>query len=322
VKAIVQEGYGPPAEVLRLRDVAPPTPGTGEVLVRVRASAVAIGDWLTTQGQPYIARPMYGIRRPKRDVAGFELAGTVEAVGPDVTGFRPGDEVFGSGTGTLAELAVVATDAIAPKPGTVTFEQAAGVPISAIAALQALRDAARVRPGQRVLILGASGGVGTFAVQIAKAMGAEVTGVCGPDNVDLVAAIGADHVIDYTREDFAHGGRRYDVIVDLVGKRSLADCRRALRRKGTLVMVGGSGGRWTMGFGRTVRGTLLSPFVSQRLRPFFSKASQADLLELKELIDSGRVTPVIDRTYPLSSAPDALRYVGERHTQGKTVVTV
>ncbi len=322
MKAIVHERYGPPQDVLELQEIGTPTPGDGEVLVRVRASGVAIGDWLTMRGLPYVARMSYGLFKPKHSVAGFEVAGHVEAIGSNVERFRPGDEVFGSCRGALAEYVSVAEDALAPKPANLTFDQAAAVPISAFAALQALRDTGRIRQGQRVLIIGASGGVGTFAVQIAKAFGAEVTGVCSTGNVDLVRSIGADDVIDYTRKDFTRGGRRYDLILDTAGNRPLSDLRRALTPTGTLVIVGGSGGPWFMGIGRTFRAFALSPFVRQRLRPFFSKATKEDLLALKDLIEAGKLTPVIDRTYRLSEAPEAIGYVGERHTHGKTVITV
>ena len=320
MKAIVQHTYGAPDDVLELQDIDEPVVEDDEVLVRVHASSVAIGDWLVARGLPYFARVGYGLFKPRNRVAGFDVAGRVEAVGRNVKSFQPGDEVFGSCRGALAEYVAVAEDALALKPANLTLEQAAAVPISAFAALQALRDAGRIRQGEEVLIIGASGGVGTFAVQIAKAFGADVTGVCS--TTEMVRSLGADRVIDYTREDIAQHGRRYDLIVDIAGNRSLSDLRRALTPKGTLVIVGGSGGPWFMGFGRTLRALVLSPFVRQRLRPFFSKAKTEDLVALKELIEAGEVTPVIDRTYPLSSSAEALGYVGERHTQGKTVITV
>lgn len=322
MKAIVHDTYGSPDAVLEFRDIDKPVVTDDEVLVRVRAAAVGIGDWLVVSGLPYVARLGYGLRKPKKSVAGFEVAGRIEAVGRNVTQFQPGDEVFGWCNGAFAEYVAVSADALALKPANLTLEQAAAVPISAFAALQALRDTGQIQPGQTVLIIGASGGVGTFAVQLAKAFGAEVTAVCSTRNVDLVRSIGADHVIDYTREDITHSGQHYDLILDMAGNRSLSDLRRALTPTGTLVIVGGSGGPWLMGIGRTVRALVVSPFVRQRLRPFFSKGRQEDLVVLKELIEAGKVTPVIDRTYPLSATPGAIRYLGERHTQGKTVITV
>ena len=239
-----------------------------------------------------------------------------------MTEYHPGDEVYGFGNGSFAEFVAVPEDSLAPKPANLTFEQAAAVPISGLAALEALRDTGKVGPGQKVLIIGASGAVGTFAVQIAKALGAEVTGVAGTQNLELVQSIGADHVIDYTTEDIADGGPRYDVILDLAGNRSLANLRGALAPQGTLVIVGGSGGKWLMGFGRTTRAALLSPFVGQQLRPFISKPSRENLITLSGLIAAGDVTPVVDRTFSLGEAAEAVTYVGERHTRGKSVVTV
>jgi NADPH:quinone reductase-like Zn-dependent oxidoreductase len=250
------------------------------------------------------------------------VAGRVEAVGRDVTRLQPGDAVFGWCDGSFAEYASVPEGQLVLKPANLTFEQAAAVPISAFAALQALRDAGGVQPGQQVVIIGASGGVGSFAVQLAKAFGAQVTGVCSTKSLDMVRSIGADHVIDYSQQDFTRTGQRYDLILEMAGNRSLADLRRALTPRGTLVLVGGSGGRWFMGTGRTLRAVVMSPFVGQRLRSFFSKPRGADLVVLKELIEAGKVTPVIDRTFLLSETPEAIRYVGERSTQGKTVITV
>jgi len=264
----------------------------------------------------------YGLPKPKHPVPGFDVAGRVEAVGSNVTQLQPGDEVFGWCEGSFAEYASVPEGQLAGKPARLTFEQAAAVPISGFAALQALRDTGGIQPGQQVVIIGASGGVGSFAVQLAKAFGAEVTGVCSTKSVDLVRSIGADHVIDYTQQDFTRSGQRYDLILEMAGNRSLADLRRALTPKGTLVLVGGSGGKWFMGIGRTLRAVVVSPFVGQRLRSFFSKPRGADLVVLKEFIEAGKVTPVIDRTFPLNATPEAIRYVGERSTQGKTVITV
>jgi len=321
MKAIVQHKYGS-YDLLELQEIDKPIVKDDEVQVRVHAAAVHIGDWLAMRGLPYIARIGYGLLKPKNSVPGLEVAGHVEVLGKNVKQFQPGDEVFGWCTGGFAEYVSVSEDALVLKPANLTFEQAAAVPISAFAALQALRDEGTVQPGQNVLIIGASGSVGTFAVQLAKAFGAEVTGVCSTRNVDMVRSIGADQVIDYTLEDITQSGPRFDVILDMAGNRSLSECRRALTPKGTLVMVGGSGGPWLMGAGRTVRALVLSPFVRQRLRPFLSQPKKEDLVVLKELIEAGKITPVIDRTYTLSETPEALRYVGERHTQGKVVITM
>lgn len=320
MKAIVYEKYGAP-DVLELREVDKPVVRDDEVLVRVHAAAVGKGDWLTVRGLPYVARMRYGLPKPKNSVPGFDVAGRIEAVGRNVTQLQPGDEVFGWCDGSFAEYASVPEGQLVLKPANLTFDQAAAVPISAFAALQALRDTGQVQPGQKVVITGASGGVGTFAVQLAKAFGADVTGVCSTQSVDMVRSIGADHVIDYTQEDFTRSGQRYDLILEMAGNRSLSDLRRALTPKGTLVIVGGSGGRWFMGTGRTLRAVLLSPFVRQRLRSFFSKPRSGDLVVLKELIEAGKFTPVIDRTFPLNETSEAIGYVGERSTQGKTVIT-
>jgi NADPH:quinone reductase-like Zn-dependent oxidoreductase len=276
-------------------------------------------------GLPYLVRILgYGLRKPKVRVRGRDVAGHVEAVGKNVTGFRPGDEVFGTGDGSFAEYVRAGAETLAPKPANLTFEQAAAVPISGMTALQALRDVARVQPGQKVLIIGASGGIGTFAVQLAAAFGAIVSGVCSTTKVDLVRSLGADEVFDYTREDFADGRNRYDVIVDTAGNRSLAHLRRALAPRGTLVIVGGEGGgRWLGGFDRQIlRAPVLSLFVGQRLRPVVAKERSEDLVALKELIEAGKVMPVIDRTYPLSEAPDAIRSLAEGHARGKLVIAV
>ncbi|MFV9672987.1 MAG: NAD(P)-dependent alcohol dehydrogenase [Acidimicrobiia bacterium] len=323
MKAITQEEYGAPEDVLRFQEIDMPTIGDDDVLVRVQATGIHIGDWLVTSGVPYLIRLMgYGLRKPKITVPGTEFAGFVEAVGKNVVQFHQGDEVFGFGTGGFAEYASVSQDALVLKPANATFEQAAAVPISGFTALQAVRDQAEVKPGQKVMVIGASGGVGTFAVQIAKAFGAEVTGVCSTRNVDMVRSIGADHVIDYSQETITESGQRYDVILDMAGNRSISELREALTPDGTLVIVGGSGGRLLMGFGRTLRAVALSPFVGQSLRQFMSSTNKDDLSALEELITEGKVTPVVDRTFPLSETPEAIAYVGRRHTQGKTVVTV
>jgi NADPH:quinone reductase-like Zn-dependent oxidoreductase len=321
MQAIIHTRFGAPGEVLRFGDTDGPALEPGGVLVRVRAAAVSKGDWLITQGLPFMARPMYGIRAPKQRVAGLEFSGVVEAAGPGADRFRPGDEVFGWGDGAMAEFVAVPAAQVAPKPEAVSFEQAAAAPVSGFAALQAVRDRGEVRAGGRVLVVGASGGVGSFAVQIAKAFGAEVTGVCSTRNVDLVRSLGADAVIDYRREEITARGRRFDVILDIAGNRPLSVLRQALEPDGTLVVVGGSGGRWTMGFGRTVRATLLSPFVRQRLRPLISKPNGADLAVLAELMESGRVTPLVGAGYPLRDAAEAVGLVGAGRSSGKTVVT-
>ena len=321
MQAIIHSRYGPP-DALELQDVERPSVTEDGVLVRVQAAAVGKGDWLTVQGLPYVARLRYGLPKPKHPVPGFDVAGQVEAVGTNATRLQPGDEVFGWCDGSFAEYASVPEGQLALKPTNLTFEQAAAVPISGFAALQALRDTGGVQPGQQVVIIGASGGVGSFAVQLAKAYGAKVTGVCGTRSVDMVRSIGADHIIDYTQQDFTRTGQRYDLILEMARNRSLADLRRALTPKGTLVLVGGSGGKWFMGTGRTLRAVVLSLFVRQRLRSFFSKPRGEDLVVLKELIEAGKLTPVIDRTFALSETPEAISYVGERSTQGKTVITV
>jgi NADPH:quinone reductase-like Zn-dependent oxidoreductase len=322
MKAIIHEAFGTPSEVLRLDDIDIPTIGPDEVLVRVHATAVAKGDWLITQGLPYIARPSYGIRSPKHRVAGLEFAGVVDAVGSDVTRFVPGDEVVGWGNEALAEYAAVVQDQLVSKPSAINFAQAAALPVSGFAALQAVRDHGEVGSGDRVLVIGASGGVGSFAVQIAKALGAEVTGVASTRNLDLVRSLGADHVIDYTIEGIGDGGRRFDVIIDIAGNRPLSELRRALEPDGTLVIVGGSGGRATMGFGRTVRASLLSPFVGQRLRALISKPNTTDLEALVGFVENGALTSQVDNTYPLAEAPAAIDLVGAGRSRGKTVVTI
>jgi NADPH:quinone reductase-like Zn-dependent oxidoreductase len=324
MKAVVQDTYGSP-DVLELRDIDRPVPKHNEVLVRVHAAGVDPGVWHLMTGLPYLVRVMgFGLRTPKVRIRGQDVAGRVEAVGTNVTRFRPGEEVFGIGDGSFAEYVRARPDKLAPKPANLTFEQAAAVPISALTALQALRDKGVVQPGQTVLIIGAAGGVGSFAVQLAKAFGAEVTGVCSTTKLDLVRSIGADHVIDYTREDFTDGARHWDLIVDTAGRRSLAQLRRALTRRGTLVIVGGEGGgRWLGGFDRLIlRAPILSAFVRQRLRPLISKERSEDLLVLKELIEAGKLTPVIDRTYPLSEAPEAIRHLEAGHARGKIVIRV
>nr|WP_233149856.1 NAD(P)-dependent alcohol dehydrogenase [Kineosporia sp. A_224] len=322
MRAAVQHRYGPPS-VLEPAEVGRPLPGRGDVLVAVGAAAVHPGDYFVMTGEPYMVRLAFGLRRPRHGIPGRDLAGVVAAVGNDVTALRPGDEVFGwSTTGTLAEYACVPADNLAPVPAGLSVVAAAAVPTSALTALQAVRDIANVRPGRTVLVTGASGGVGSFAVQIAKAFGAEVTGVCSTRNVDLVRSLGADHVVDYTTTDFTRTGKRYDVILDNVEARPLAAVRRALTPTGTLIPNSGRGGRWLGPLGRIVRARVLSGFTRQRLRPFLSVEKRQDLLTLADLLATGQVTPLVDRTYPLDEAPDALAYVGAGHTRGKVVVTV
>lgn len=323
MKAIVQDTYGE-TDVLEFREIGRPEIAADEVLVRVHAAGVDRGVWHLMTGLAYPIRLAgYGFRAPKTPVPGMDLAGVVEAVGADVTRFRPGDEVYGIGKGAFAEYARAPENKLARKPSNLTFEQAAAVAISGLTALQAVRDQGEVGPGQQVLVIGASGGVGSYAVQLAKAFGAEVTAVCSTTKVDLVRSLGADHVVDYTPDDFAAGNRRYDVIIDIGGNSTLSRLRRALRPKGTLVITGGeTDGRWIGGYDRQLRAVLLSPFVSQRLRTFVSSENHLDLLTLTELIESGKVTPAVDRTYPLNEAPNAIRYLKEGRVRGKVVVTV
>jgi NADPH:quinone reductase-like Zn-dependent oxidoreductase len=323
MKAIVQDRYGS-ADVLELAAVDQPAPEDDELLVRVHAAGVDAGAWHLMTGLPYLIRLAgYGLRKPRQRIRGRELAGRVEAVGRDVTGFRPGDEVYGIGEGAFAEFARVPQKRAAPKPVNLGFEQAAAVPISAITALQGLRDKGRLQPGQRVMVIGAAGGVGSFAVQLAKAFGAHVTGVVSTTKTDLARSIGADEVIDYTREDATDGRRRYDLVLDTAGNRPLSSLRRALTPKGTLVIVGGEAeGRWLGGTERLLRAGLLSPFVGQRLLGFVAGEGADDLRALTDLIEAGKVAPVIDRTYRLDQAPEALRYWAEGHARGKVVVTI
>ena len=323
MKAIVQDRYGS-ADVLEFKDIDEPMMGEDDVLVRVQAAGCGPDVWHVMTGMPYMARLAIGLRTPKLPVLGWDVAGTVDAVGSNVRGIEPGDEVMGTTKGSFAELAIAKADDLVPKPAGLSFEEAGALPISGITALRAIRDEGHVQPGQTVLIIGAAGGVGSLAVQIAKAYGAKVTAVSSTSKEDLVRSIGADDVIDYTREDFTDGSRHWDVIVDTAGRRSLSELRRALTPKGTLVIVGGDGGgRWTGGFFRgMLRAPVVSLFVGQRLRGLATKIKRDDLLALVELVESGSVTPVIDRTYPLIEAPDAIRYLEEGHAAGKVVVTV
>lgn len=322
MKAIFQDRYGS-TDVLRFGDVEKPEVGDDEVLVRVRAAGVDRGVWHLMTGLAYPMRLMYGLRKPKTAVPGMDVAGIVEAVGKNVTRFEPGSEVFGIGKGTFAEYARAPEKKLVAKPANLTFEQAAVVSISGLAALQAVRNEAKVRPRQKVLIIGAAGGVGTYAVQIAKEFGAEVTAVCSTTKADLVRSIGADNVIDYTREDFADGARHWDVILDIAGNRSLSQLRRALTPRGTLVIVGGEeGGKWLGGLGRPIGASLLSLFVSQRLRMQTPRERLEDIQTLKELAEAGKIAPVIERTYALSEAPEAIRHLEEGRARGKLVITL
>jgi NADPH:quinone reductase-like Zn-dependent oxidoreductase len=322
MKAVVRNTYGSP-DVLELEQIDKPEPGDDEVLVRVRAFSVNPADWYTLTG-PLVARVPNGLRRPKDKRLGVDYAGQVEAVGPNVTEFRPGDEVFGGRTGAFAEYVCARADrGVVPKPENVTFEEAAAVPIAALTALQGLRDKGHVRPGQRVLINGASGGVGTFAVQIAKALGAEVTGVCSTRNVDIVRSIGADHVIDYTKDDFTRDDRRYDLILDVAGSKSWSELRRVLEPHGRVVIVGAQKSDGALGpLGHIIKLRVASLRGSQKAVFFISKFNKADMQTLRELLESGKVKPVVDRRYDLAQVADAFRYLEEGHAQGKIVVTV
>jgi NADPH:quinone reductase-like Zn-dependent oxidoreductase len=322
MKAVVATRFGPP-DVLELRDVDEPRVGDRDVLVRVRAASVNPADWYAMAGLPWVARPQTGLRTPRTAGVGLDVAGVVAAVCGAVTRLRPGDEVFGAGTATLAEYAAVAEDALVPKPANLSFEQAAAVPVAGLTALQGLRDKGRAQPGQRVLVNGASGGVGTFAVQLAKALGAEVTAVCSTRHVDMVAALGADRVVDYTREDFTRIDRRYDLLLDVAGSRPWSACRRVLEPRGTLVLVGAPKGSRLLGpLGHIVRVRLASLRASQRVVFFISKATADDLTALAELLEAGTVVPMVERAYALGDAAEAFRYLGEGHARGKLVIVV
>lgn len=322
MRAIVHDRYGSPA-VLRLQEVDKPVVGDDDVLVRVHAASVNPADWHFLTGTPYVMRIGTGLSRPKDSALGLDLAGRVEAAGGNVTRFRPGDEVFGAHNGAFAEYARVPEDAIAPKPANLSFEEAAAVPVAGITALQGLRDKGNLQSGQRVLIIGASGGVGTFAVQIAKAFGADVTGVCSTRNVERVRSLGADRVIDYSKEDFTRDGQRYDLVFQLAGKSSPSECRRVLTSKGTLVLCSGDrGGNWFGPLIGIAGGLASAAFASQRTVMWIAKVTGKDLADLTQLIEAGKVTPVIDRRYALAEASEALGYQGEGHTQGKTVIAL
>jgi NADPH:quinone reductase-like Zn-dependent oxidoreductase len=322
MQAIVQDAYGDTADVLRLDHVARPQAGPGEVLVRVAAAGVDRGVWHLMAGKPYAARLAFGLRRPSNPVRGLEFAGLVEAVGAGVTTVQPGGEVYGTGAGSFAEYVIAPEAKVAAKPASLSFPQAAAIPVSGTTALQAVRDQGRVQTGQQVLVIGASGGVGTFAVQIAKAFGAEVTGVSSTDKMELVRSLGADHVVDYTRNDATEGGMRYDVVLDIGGNTPLRRLRKALTPTGTLVIVGGEGGGRWLGIGRQLRAAALSPFVGQKLGFFVNRENAADLVALTGLVESGQVTPALDRTFPLAEAAAAVTYMATGRARGKVVVEV
>lgn len=322
MKAIVQKGYGEAADVLSFRDVDDPVVNDNEALVNVEAASIHIGDVFVMRGVPYAMRPVFGLTRAKNGVPGSDIAGTIESVGKNVTGLAAGDRVFGWCKGALAEYATASEEALAPVPTNVSVEQAAALGVSAFTALQVLRDIGKLASGQRVLVNGASGGVGTFAVQIAKTFGADVTGVCSTGNVEMVRSLGADHVIDYTKDDFTSGDRRYDLILDNVGNHSLARTRSVLTPGGTLLANGSPVHGWFGGLGRVAAAGLSSLIVARQGRPFVSTPNPADLATLRELVESGSVTPVIDHTYPLSEGADAMAHVAEGHARGTTVITV
>jgi NADPH:quinone reductase-like Zn-dependent oxidoreductase len=321
MKAIVSHRYGSPDD-LAIREIDKPDIGDDGVLVRVGAASVNAYDWHMMRGKPYVVRLSEGLRRPSTAVGGVDVAGHVEAVGRDVTEFRPGDPVFGARDGAFAEFVAGRERNFATIPKGFSFEQAAAVPTAAVTALQALRDKAQVQPGQTVLVNGASGGVGTFAVQIARSFGARVTGVCSTANVDLVRSLGAERVIDYTRDDFTRDGARYEVIIDVAGNRSLLACRRAMKPDGTFVVVGAAKGNWVAPLARPAIAVLLSKFGSRRMLPFLARHNHADLLVLRTMMETGSIAPVIDRCYPLSETPEALRYLEQGHARGKVVITI
>lgn len=325
MKAIVYCDYGTP-DVLKLEDIAKPVPADDQMLIRVRAVSINPLDWHYMRGTPYIMRFDTGLRKPKSMRLGVDCAGTVEAVGKNVTQFKPGDEVFGGKNGSFAQYVCARENgAMVRKPANITFAQAASVGIAGITALQGLRDAGKIQPGQKVLINGASGGVGTFAVQIAKSLGAEVTGVCSGRNADLVRSLGADHVIDYTKEDFTQGAQRYDLILDNVGTQPLLGFRRVLNPNGICVLIGGGGpdeGHWIGPLARPIKALFLSPFISQKMSMMLADLNKKDLTTLGDLIQAGKVTPVIDRSYKLSQVPEAMRYLEEGHARGKVIITL
>jgi NADPH:quinone reductase-like Zn-dependent oxidoreductase len=321
MQAIVRRHYGSP-DVLRTEEIERPTPSDNEVLIKVRAASVNPLDWHLIRGMPYGFRFTSGLRRPKDHRLGMDVSGQVEGVGKNVTRLNPGDQVFGACRGAFAQYACSPDSAVVLKPENMTFEQAASAPVAALTALQGLRDKGQLQPGQKVLINGASGGVGTFAVQIARVLGAEVTGVCSARNVDLILSLGAHRVIDYAREDFTEAGQRYDLLLDCMGNHPLSACRRVLHPNGFYVMVGGPSGRWIAPMGRVLRMLLLARFVSQKLVFFMAQVNQRDLTLVAELMACGKLTPVIDRSYPLNAVADAIRYLEEGHARGKIVIAV
>lgn len=324
MKAIVYCGYGQ-ADVLKLMDIARPVPNDNQVLVRVRAASINPYDWHFIRGTPYLMRLGIGLRKPKSSRLGVDFAGTVEAIGKNVTQFKPGDEVYGGKTGAFAQYLCITEKGIVTKPANITFEQAGSVQIAGMTALQALRNFGHIQPGQRVLINGASGGVGTFAVQIAKTLGAHVTGVCSTRNLEMVRSLGADEVVDYTKKDFAAQGEQYDLIIDNVPNHSLADCRRSLTPTGKYLMIGGGGpndGDWIGPFGRVIEIMFLQPFIRQEMKMMMSDPDKNDMTYLRDLMQAGKVIPVIDRTYKLAEVPDAVRYVEKGHARGKVAIAV
>ena len=323
MRAAVRDRYGSPERVVEVREIDKPVPSDDEVLVRVAAAGLNVADWYSVTGRPWVGRPSTGLRKPKEERLGVDYAGTVEAVGKNVTEFRPGDEVLGGRTGALAEYVAARADrAIVPKPANVTFEQGATVAVAGVTALQGLRDKGRLQPGQKVLVNGASGGVGTFAVQIGKALGGEVTAVCSTGNVDLVRSLGADHVVDYTQEDFTRSDRRYDVLLDVAGSKSLRACKRVLAPDARFVIVGGSRSSRLLGPLGHVAGTLLAGmWNSQKVGFFIAKLNKEDMEVLREMLETGKLTPVIDRQYELSELVAAFDYMGEGHCRSKIVVT-
>jgi len=322
MNAVTQHRYGG-LDTLEYETVARPVPAPDEVLIRVEGASINAADWLLMQGEPFVVRLAFGLRRPRFSTRGRDVAGVIEAVGGNVRRFSVGDEVYAEvDAGSFADYTVAKEKRLAHKPSRLSFAEAAAVPIAATTALQGVRDVAKITPGDTVLINGASGGVGSFAVQLAKAYGAEVTGVCSTANLEFVRSLGADHVIDYTVEDFTTGEARYDVVIDLVANRSLAECRRAITRRGTLVLASGNGGRVLGPIRRMLAAMLVGMFVTQNLRPLTAVASGADLEVLRELIEAGTITPTVDRSYPLAETPEAIRYFVEEHVKGKIAITV
>ena len=324
MRAIIQDKYGPPLEVLSLRDIKMPVvKKDNEVMVRVHTAAIHAGDWLLMSGQPWFLRLMFGLRKPRKKIPGIDLAGYVEEAGSKVTEFQPGDEVFGTCKGSCAEYVVTTVNRLAPKPASLPLGHAAAIAVSGITALRGMRDAAKIRPGQKVLITGASGGVGTFAVQIAKSLGAEVTGVCSTPNVDLVRSIGADHVIDYTRQDFTQRDERYDIILDNAGKHSLSAMRQVVSTTGRLTPNSGTTGGKVFGpFGHMLRASVSALFVRKQAPPFMAGEKREDMLALKDLIEAGTIRPVIDQTHPLHDTAAAMAHIAAGHASGKTLISV